>query len=479
MNTEDLTKALLLGESQKIEFKSHCTNLNTIGQVVCGFLNTMGGYLVCGVDEQGKLLGIDDPDAAKMNMEQILQKYLSPKTLVSVQVQEVERKALLVIEVPAGKDVPYSFRDVIYLRTDHSTRKADVEAIRDMVLRKQVEPERWERRFSSADIEQDTDMDEIRSATVDMQRVRRTSFRDAKNPYAILEDLAVAKYGRLTNGGDVLFGRNPAIRLPQVRVRAASFTSDKASNTFRDMKSFEGPLVPILEQAFDFIIRNTASMATFSENKLQRRDESIYPVDAIREGLVNAFAHRDYTDSSGGIAVYIYPKRLEIWNTGSLPEGITPDKMIHGHISVLRNPDIAHVLYLRGFMEKLGRGSVLILQKCKERGLRPPEWTSDEKIGVTLTFFAPEMIKEVAPEVTQEVTQEVLRMLRAFEGDMSRQDLQRLLGLKDNEHFRKAYLFPAIQGSLIEMTFPDKPRSSKQRYRLTRKGRSLLGHGSL
>jgi ATP-dependent DNA helicase RecG len=294
-------------------------------------------------------------------------------------------------------------------------------------------------------------------------------------PYAILEDLAVAKYGRLTNGGDVLFGRNPAIRLPQVRVRAACLISDKASNTFRDMKSFEGPLVPILEQAFDFIIRNTASTATFSENKLQRRDESIYPVDAIREGLVNAFAHRDYTDSSGGIAVHIYPKRLEIWNTGSLPEGITPDKMIHGHISVLRNPDIAHVLYLRGFMEKLGRGSVLILQKCKERGLRPPEWTSDEKIGVTLTFFAPEMTKEVAPEVTQEV----LRMLRAIEGDMSRQDLQRLLGLKDNEHFRKAYLFPAIQGSLIEMTFPDKPRSSKQRYRLTRKGHSLLGHGPL
>jgi ATP-dependent DNA helicase RecG len=232
------------------------------------------------------------------------------------------------------------------------------------------------------------------------------------------------------------------------------------------MKSFEGPLVPVLEQVYDFIIRNTPTTATFPKNELQRRDEFLYPPEAIREGLVNAFAHRDYTDSSGGIAVHIYPKRLEIWNSGSLPEGITPKTLIIGHLSVLRNPDIAHVLYLRGFMEKVGRGSVLILRKCKERGLAEPVWTSDEKTGVTLTFFA--------PEVTTEVTPEVFRMLRAFEGDMSRQDLQRSLGLKDDEHFRKAYLSPTIKESLIEMTLPDKPHSSKQKYRLTRKGRFLL-----
>jgi len=161
-----------------------------------------------------------------------------------------------------------------------------------------------------------------------------------------------------------------------------------------------------------------------------------------------------------------------------LPEGITPETLINGHLSVLRNPDIAHVLYLRGFMEKIGRGSVLILRKCKERGLAEPVWTSDEKTGVTLTFFAPEVTTEVTHEVTQEValqvTPEVLQMLRAFVGDMQRRDLQRLLGLKDDEHFRKAYLLPSIKENLIEMTLPDKPHSSKQRYRLTGKGRLLL-----
>lgn len=137
---------------------------------------------------------------------------------------------------------------------------------------------------------------------------------------------------------------------------------------------------------------------------------------------------------------------------------------------MLRNPDIAHVLYLRGFMEKLGRGSVLILRACQERGLPQPRWNSEENVGVTLTFFAPEVPQEVTPEVPQEV----VRMLRVFKGDMRRQDVQRLLKLKDNEHFRQAYLVPAIRANLIEMTLPDKPRSSKQKYRLTAKGRSVL-----
>lgn len=113
-------------------------------------------------------------------------------------------------------------------------------------------------------------------------------------------------------------------------------------------------------------------------------------------------------------------------------------------------------------MEMIGRGSVMIRRACDERRLPPPKWSEDRR-GVTLTFYAP----EVTPEVTQ--------MLAAFDGEMSRKDLQDILGLKDNEHFRKAYLLPAIRENLIEMTIPDKPKSSKQRYRLTEKGHTLIG----
>ncbi|MEK6725240.1 MAG: RNA-binding domain-containing protein [Deltaproteobacteria bacterium] len=480
MKIEKIKELLMLGEGQNVEFKSNYRNLNVIGQVVCSFLNAQGGYIVCGVEDNGKLIGIDGSDAGVKVLEQGVQQGLSPKALVSVQVQEVEGKSLLVLEVPAGQDLPYAFRDVIYIRVGQYTRKADIETIRDMVLRKQVEPERWERRFSSADIEHDTDMDEIRSAVADIQNARRAFFRDAQKPFGVLEDLYVAKYGRLTNGGDVLFARNPATRLPQVRVRAACFTDDKASDTFRDMKSFEGPLVSVLEQVFDFIVRNTPTTVQFLKNRLKRQDESLYPADAIREGLVNAFAHRDYAGPSGGISVHIYPKRLEIWNSGSLPEGITPEGLIKGHLSVLRNPDIAHVLYLRGFMEKLGRGSVLILHACKERGLPYPVWTSDEKAGVRLTFFAPELAKEVTPEVAGEVgtrlalSQHQVEILRKCMTEKGILELMAVTGRRDRTKFRHQVLNPLMEAGLIAMLIPDKPTSSKQKYLLTPEGKNYL-----
>lgn len=139
-------------------------------------------------------------------------------------------------------------------------------------------------------------------------------FRDKNNLLMVLEDLSVSKYGRLTNAGDVLFSSNPAKRYPQARVKAVCFVSDKTDSTYRDMKSYEGPLVPTLEDVYSFIMRNIPTKAKFSNNSLERSDESLYPPAAIREGLVNAFAHRDYSDFSGGIIVFVYPNRLEIWN---------------------------------------------------------------------------------------------------------------------------------------------------------------------
>jgi ATP-dependent DNA helicase RecG len=97
-------------------------------------------------------------------------------------------------------------------------------------------------------------------------------------------------------------------------------------------------------------------------------------------------------------------------------------------------------------------------------------------ISITLIPGIPNsnsLCPEVTPQVTPEVTPEV-RLLKAISGEMTRQNLQNALGLKDDEHFRKTFLVPALQAGLIEMTIPDKPRSSKQRYRLTEKGRDHM-----
>lgn len=112
----------------------------------------------------------------------------------------------------------------------------------------------------------------------------------------------------------------------------------------------------------------------------------MYPVNAVREGLVNALVHRDYSSYSGSVHVFVCPERLVIRNSGQLPEGVAVKQLGSKQVSVLRNPDIAHIMHLRGYMEKIGRGNLLITELCKEKGMKEPVWTSGEE-GVSLTLF--------------------------------------------------------------------------------------------
>ena len=480
MTSQKIQEMLALGEGQLIEFKSTIKNVDVLGRIICGFLNTTGGYLICGVQDPGRIIGLTLSEDIVAEVSRKLHEGLSPKSLVSIQAQVLDGKAVLVIEVPAGKDVPYAFRDTIYLRVADSTQRADAATIRDIVMRRQIEPERWERRFSLADLEADVDQRQIQAAVADAKKVRRAYFRDATQPVMVLEDFAVAKYGRLTNGGDVLFARNPAVRLPQIRIRAMRYNSGKAGDRFGDMKSFEGPLHSIFEEAYTFIVRNTPSVSRFIQGNPKREDSPLYPEDAVREALINALAHRDYSAASGGVSIHVFPRRLEIWNSGPLPDGVTAEDLPKGHISVLRNPDIAHALYLRGLMEKAGRGSVLMVQQCRVHGLPDPVWKSDAKLGVTVVFAAPEVTPEAGHQVGHQVgtksapSRHQVEILQKCLSESAIGELMAVAGRSDRTKFRNQLLKPLLDAHWVVMTNPEKPNSSKQRYRITELGKALL-----
>jgi ATP-dependent DNA helicase RecG len=105
-------------------------------------------------------------------------------------------------------------------------------------------------------------------------------------------------------------------------------------------------------------------------------------------------------------------------------------------------------------------GSLLMVRKCVEKGLPPPIWKSDSKLGVTVTFFPMEATTEVTTEVTTEATTEVKRLLHHLKGEMSRSELQLTMGLKNAEHFRKSYINPALALGVIERVEPEKSKIS-------------------
>ena len=116
-------------------------------------------------------------------------------------------------------------------------------------------------------------------------------------------------------------------------------------------------------------------------------DTPLYPPDALREALANAFCHRDYTIGGGSVAVAIYDDRLEITSTGTLHFGLTTEDLFEPHESVPWNPIIAQVFYRRGIIESWGRGILTMAELVKEAGL--PELEIEEARGCVTVRFRP------------------------------------------------------------------------------------------
>lgn len=107
------------------------------------------------------------------------------------------------------------------------------------------------------------------------------------------------------------------------------------------------------------------------------------PYDAVREAIVNAVCHRDYT-SNASVQVMLFRNRLEIWNPGQLPYGLTVQKLAGPHKSLPSNPLLADPMYLAGYIEKVGTGTEDILSKCSKWGLRMPEFHQEEDFRIVI-----------------------------------------------------------------------------------------------
>ena len=378
------------GKSETVELGISPLQFDRVGITVCAFLNGNGGTIFLGATDTGKILSIENPQMIVDKLTSYLLERISPKALWSVSIDSDEQgKSIVTIEVQAGKDRPYLFNSAVYVRQGSQTRKADKSTLQQIIQKQAVGAERWERRPSVNFEEGDLDRDEIVQTVREAQEAKRFEFSHPDNVVDVLESLAVCRAGMFTQAADVLFAKSPALRHPQTRVRATCFSTDKGGN-YIDNQAFQGPLVSVLKKVMDFISRNTPVRSRFEQGNLARHDRTAYPFDAVREGLVNAFAHRDYAHFSGGIAIGMYPNRIEIWNSGRLPEGWKPADLRKNHPSYPPNPDIAHVLYIRGLMERVGRGTQKIIDACKEYGLAAPRW-QDATSGVTLTLFSDKM----------------------------------------------------------------------------------------
>lgn len=230
---------------------------------------------------------------------------------------------------------------------------------------------------------------------------------------------------------------------------------------------YKGTVFELIDQAVDFVLSKIALRVGTREHSTQVPVSYEIPQEVVREAITNAVAHRDYT-SNASVQVMLFVDRLEIWNPGSLPAALTLEKLRQPHASSPHNPLLAEPLYLTKYIERMGTGTGDMIARCLAAGLTEPDFRLDGGCFV-LTVHRPGNAT-ATPQVTPEVR--IARVLQ--QGEMSREALQAALGLKDTVSFRKTWLQPALQARVIAMTLPDKPTSSKQKYRLTPKGRQLI-----
>ena len=206
------------------------------------------------------------------------------------------------------------------------------------------------------------------------------------------------------------------------------------------------------------------------------------PADAVREAIVNAVVHRDYR-SRASVEVRLFSDRLEVWNPGSLPEGLTIADLYREHPSIPFNPLLAEALYLAKYIERAGSGTDMILAVCRKHGISRPEFKIEGGSFVTIirrTASGPESEPESRQQSRLESRLEsgdstVLgRMLRALiSGPMSRSQLALKIGHRAPSGGLNLRIAQLMSADFIEYTIPEKPNSRLQKYRLTSRGVEL------
>lgn len=307
-----------------------------------------------------------------------------------------------------------------------------------------------------------------------------------------------------THAAVLLFARAPQRFLLTSDVKCLHFHGTEVRKPIPSYQVFKGTAFELVDQAVDFVLgKLNRAVGTRAVSNDVPVDYEI-PRDAVAEALVNAIAHRDYT-SNASVQVMLFSDRLEIWNPGRLPASLSFASLRRSHASVPRNPLLAEPLFLAGYIERAGTGTVDMIDLCTAAGLQPPEFRQDEGHFVqTLWRPAPLtaapsttqatqqattqdkpllsiVLDELAfalgqptTQVTTQVAEQVGKLLRAAAEPATRDHLQDAVGLQNREHFRQTYLEPLLTARWMERTIPDKPTSPHQRYLRTATGAAWL-----
>lgn len=343
---------------------------------VSGFANAIGGVIFIGKNDSGKVVHLVD---YKSLMESIPQKIRNSMGVVcDVNLLDEDEKKYIEIKVNSYT-VPVSLRGRYYYRTGSTNVELTGVELNEFLLRKAGKP--WDDVVEEGATIKDIDDKSIEKFIEASKEKGRMPDTTGLTSFQILDKLRLTDGHKLKRAAIILFAKDPNRFYPNIQVKIGRFGKDSTDLRFQEI--VEGNLVQMLEAVqvqlnYKFLTRPVEFAG------LQRTEKNQYPVDALREMLLNAMVHRTYMGAS--IQLRVFDDKLSIWNEGLLPLGLSLEDLKVEHNSRPRNPKIAEACFLAGYIDTWGRGTLKIINTCKDAGLPVPE-IKEMNGGIEVTIF--------------------------------------------------------------------------------------------
>lgn len=353
-------------ESQNIEYKQSWRDEYL--KWICGFANANGGSIFIGKDDDGKIIGIAD---SKKLLEDIPNKVKDVLgILVDVNLHQTKQGNYLEIVVEAYP-FPVNYKGQYHYRSGSTKQELKGAALDKFLLQKKGK--RWDAvpipNIKVTDLKQET-FDFFRKRAFKSQRIEEDVLNDSNEH--LIENLQLKENEYLKRAAILLFHSNPEKFVAGAYIKIGFFETD---DDLKYQNEVHGNLFEQIETTMDLLFTKYIK-AIISYEGINRVEKFEYPKDAVREALLNAIAHKDY---SGGtpIQISVYSNKIIFWNEGQLPENWTAKTLTEKHASRPYNPDIANALFRSGYIESWGRGTIKIINECKKSGIPEPVFTYD------------------------------------------------------------------------------------------------------
>ncbi len=425
---------IIKGEGKQVEFKREYTR--SILKTISAFSNYHDGEIIIGIDDDLNIVGVDDPIALKLNLENAINDNIVPRPYYEIEEDKIENKSIVILRVYVGENTPYLYKNKAYKRMNTSTINVQRHDMEALILKGRNQG------FDELEYPNDNN---LKFDTLNNKLREILNIGIISND--ILKTLGLIKNEKYNNAAALLSDKSPIDTGGITLIRF----EDNSVNQIRDRLILKNiSLLDMFDRSIEFYHKHI-NKREIIKNAYRKSIEEI-PLIAYREAMTNAIVHRNYI-LEADIRVEIYDNRIEIISPGGLPIGITEAEYLDGRISISRNKIIADVFLRLGIIERLATGIRRIKEYYKDYKNKPQFSILENSITVILPNISTEIDQGErlvndgerlvnASERLRNLSIDEQKIIRYIEdkGKVTRPEVEKLLNLK------KTYAVKSING---------------------------------